>query len=322
MNAGLTTARVTALAVAPGGRGTAYAALVDRRLFKRVDGTWRRAHAGLNSEVEAVAVDPRQARHVYAGSGAVWSSVDGGEHWMESSLQDVPGRWPEGGRLSAVAVDPENSSTVYALATREATTGDGLRESHESLLFKSLDGGQTWPKFVTVRAVDAPAVPGEPVGPDVHPSPLAIDPRDPQVLYAGGRGVSKSSDGGMTWRRSGLGNTPVLALAIDSSQAKTLYAGTGAGVVKSTNAGATWQRLHGALDGARVGALAIDPEHHRTVFAGNDTSVFWTTDGGLTWHRFTHLPHRPFNALAVDRSAGLLYAGADGGGIFELKLGR
>jgi photosystem II stability/assembly factor-like uncharacterized protein len=322
MNAGLTTARVTALAVAPGGRGTAYAAVVDRRLFKRVDGTWRRAHAGLNSEVETVAVDPRHARNVYAGSGAVFSSVDGGEHWTESSLQDVPGRWPEGGRMTAVAVDPENSSTVYAIATREATTGDGLRESHESLLFKSLDGGQTWPKFVTVRAVDAPAVPGEPVGPDVHPSPLAIDPRDPQVLYAGGRGVSKSSDGGMTWRRSGLGNTPVLALAIDSSQAKTLYAGTEAGVVKSTNAGASWQRLHGALDGARVGALAIDPEHHRTVFAGTDNGVSWTTDGGLTWHRFTHLPHRPFNALAVDRSAGLLYAGADGGGIFELKLGR
>jgi photosystem II stability/assembly factor-like uncharacterized protein len=152
--------------------------------------------------------------------------------------------------------------------------------------------------------------------------PLVIDPRDPRVLYAGGRGVSKSSDGGLTWRRSGLGRTPVLAVAPDPSEAGTLYAGTNAGVLKSTNAGATWQRLHGTLDGARIRALAIDPRQHRTVFAGTESGVFWSTDGGLSWHRFTGLPLRPFHALAVDRSAGLLYAGADGGGIFELKLGR
>jgi photosystem II stability/assembly factor-like uncharacterized protein len=89
-------------------------------------------------------------------------------------------------------------------------------------------------------------------------------------------------------------------------------------VFKSSNAGATWQRLHGALDGVRVETLAVDPEDHRTVYAGTDRGVFWSTDGGLRWHRFTHLPDRPFDALAVDRSAGVLY----GGGVFELTLAR
>jgi photosystem II stability/assembly factor-like uncharacterized protein len=319
-NAGLTTARVSTLAVAPGSRA-AYAAVLGRGVFKRVDGTWRNANIAFTSDIVGltVAVDPRHPAKIYARKGdAVFRSANGGTTWSESPLTAPLG---EGVIQSAVAVDPKNSRTVYALAARDATTGDGLRESYESLVVKSFDGGRTWPKTVRVRAVDFPPAPAEFTG-DVHASLLAIDPHDPQVIYAGGRGVSKSSDGGATWRRSGLGRTPVLAVAVDPSEAGTLYAGTNAGLLKSTDAGATWRRLHGALDGARVGALAIDPEHHRTVFAGTDNGVFWTTDGGLTWHRFTHLPQRPLNALAVDRSAGLLYAGADGGGIFELKLDR
>ena len=170
--------------------------------------------------------------------------------------------------------------------------------------------------------MDVPAAPGDFAAPAVHTSLLAIDPRNPQVLYAGGRGVNKSSDGGLTWRKSGLGYTPVLALAVDPSEARVLYAGTNAGAFKSTDAGATWLPLRGALDGVRVEALAIDPDDHRTVFAGTDGGVFWSIDGGVHWHRFTHLPHRTFDALAVDRSAGLLYAGANGGGIYELELAR
>jgi photosystem II stability/assembly factor-like uncharacterized protein len=327
MNAGLTTARVPALAVAPGSRGPAYAAVLGRGIFTRVDGTWRPANAPVptdccvESVVDTVAVDPRHAANVYASTnGAVFRSANGGATWSESPL---PALFGDGVDVSALAVDPKNSRTVYALAARDATTGDGLRQSYESLVMKSMDGGRTWPTRARVRAVDFPAAPAGSAQSAGHvSSPLAIDPRDPRVLYAGGRGVSKSSDGGLTWRRSGLGRTPVLAVAADPSEAGTLYAGTNAGVLKSTNAGATWQRLHGPLDGARVRALAIDPRHHRTAFAGTESGVFWSTDGGLSWHRFTGLPHRPFRALAVDRSAGLLYAGADGGGIFELKLGR
>ena len=58
------------------------------------------------------------------------------------------------------------------------------------------------------------------------------------------------------------------------------------------------------------------------MIAGTDRGVFWSTDGGDRWRRFTHLPPRTFDALAVDRSAGLLYAGANGGGIYELNLAR
>ena len=156
----------------------------------------------------------------------------------------------------------------------------------------------------------------------VPAAPLAIAPLDPEVLYAGDLGVFKSVDGGVTWRNAGLDRRPVTALAVDPNDASIVYASTDAGLFKSTDAGSSWQRLRGALDGVLVEALAIDPKYQGTVYAGTDRGVFWSTDGGDSWRRFTHLPLRPFSAVAVDRAAGILYAGAYGGGIYELNLVR
>jgi hypothetical protein len=50
--------------------------------------------------------------------------------------------------------------------------------------------------------------------------------------------------------------------------------------------------------------------------------VFWTGDGGQSWRRFARLPVREFGTLAIDPAAGIVYAGANGGGIFELRLGQ
>ncbi|HET9012276.1 MAG TPA: hypothetical protein VFN38_10715, partial [Gemmatimonadaceae bacterium] len=160
MNAGLTTARVPALAVAPGSRGRAYAAVHGRGVFKRVDGTWRLASTlptdwFVDTVVNTVAVDPRHAANVYASTnGAFFRSANGGATWSESPL---PALFGDRDAVSALAVDPKNSRTVYALAVRDATTGDGLRQSYESLVMKSTDGGRTWPTRARVRAVDFPA---------------------------------------------------------------------------------------------------------------------------------------------------------------------
>ena len=48
-NAGLNGARVSALALAPGSPGTAYAAVDGRGVFKRADGRWRAVNTGLTN---------------------------------------------------------------------------------------------------------------------------------------------------------------------------------------------------------------------------------------------------------------------------------
>jgi photosystem II stability/assembly factor-like uncharacterized protein len=317
-NAGLNGARVSALALAPGSPGMAYAAVVGRGVFKRADGRWRAVNTGLgNSFVTAVAVDPQDAATVYAGTlGGIYKSTNGGANWR-ASLRAARHFRPDDSRVysaGALAVDPQHRTTVHTIT---ASLNDG--PAYESLIYRSQDGGRTWPSFSQVQAVRVPEALAD--QPDETP-PLAIDPLNPDTLYAGGLGVLRSVDGGKTWRQAGLPRSPVLALAVDPKETAVVYAGTDAGLSKSTNAGTTWQPLRGALDDVRVEALAIDPKYRRTVIAGTDQGVFWTTDGGDRWRHFTHLPRRTFDALAVDRSAGLLYAGANGGGIYELKLAR
>lgn len=92
-------------------------------------------------------------------------------------------------------------------------------------------------------------------------SRLAINPRNPNIIYAGTLGgVFKSVDGGAHWQaaNTGLANTFVRALAIDPVNANTLYAGTsgvpmgmttyeGSGVYKSTDGGAHWEDVTAGL---------------------------------------------------------------------------
>jgi photosystem II stability/assembly factor-like uncharacterized protein len=286
---------VSTLAVAPGQAGTAYAGVDHGGVFKRgSDGSWRAANTGLrNLGVHTLAVDPRAPANVYAGTDAgVFKSTDGGQSWQR--VRAARGRERS---ISALAVDPRHPHVVYAIAAEHG-------------VFKSTDAGTTW------RALEGGFGTSDDIG------ALALNPRNPEILYLGGVGLFKSKDGGTTWRTAGLTGTTVYEIAVDPEEPATLYAGTDAGLFTSTDAGASWQVLAGPLDGAHVEAVAIDPQRRRSVYAGTDSGVFKSANGGRSWRRFTHLPVRTFDALALDPTAGLVYAGAYGGGIYELAPGR
>jgi photosystem II stability/assembly factor-like uncharacterized protein len=151
-------------------------------------------------------------------------------------------------------------------------------------------------------------------------SAFAINPRNPQLVYAGsGSGVFKSTDGGASWQavNAGLTERYVFDLAIDQRHPATLYAATQSGVFKSTNAGRTWQQTTGLTRIATV-ALALDPRNSRVVYAATDEGVYKSGDAGASWRKVTTDPHaiRVF-ALALDpRQPATVYAGS-GGGVFK-----
>jgi photosystem II stability/assembly factor-like uncharacterized protein len=314
---GPTFAAVEALAIDPRNPGTAYVGIDHEGVFKRSpDGSWRAANTGLRDlGVHELAVDPREPANVYAGTdGGVYKSTDGGFSWRRLP---VPISYPE--TASALAIDPQDPETAYAITSADGgwAFGGGMATIYESRVFKSRDGGATWRASGEVQTLKVPAAPNEVPAKTVFGSRVAIDPLDPDTLYAGALGVLKSTDGGTTWRRTGLRRGDVDALVVDPEAPTTLYAGTDAGLFKSTDAGASWQAL---LADVRVGALAIHPEQRQTMYAGTDRGVFWTADGGQSWRRFTRLPVREFGPLAIDPAAGIVYAGAYGGGIYELNL--
>src|SRR5262245_10987823 len=105
-----------------------------------------------------------------AGWG-VWHSPDAGKSWLRHRKP-----FPLNSRIQALAVRPGEPR--------------GLVAAGDTGVFESRDGGASWARLGS--AGDLPTV-----------WSLAVDPRDPQTLFAGTRpaAVYRSRDGGATWKR-------------------------------------------------------------------------------------------------------------------------
>jgi photosystem II stability/assembly factor-like uncharacterized protein len=166
---------------------------------------------------------------------------------------------------------------------------------------------------------------------------VAIDPPNPSTIYAGlgdcsakAAGVFKSTDGGATWRSSGLEGQIIEAIAIDPKQSSTVYAGSS----KSTDGGATWNYLNTSLP---IGELTIDPVTPTTLYAisnglqcGDGQSIpdfSKTTDGGTTWKRIpdgrsffgaSSMALDPQNSTTLYAIGGNLFESTDGGSSWRI----
>jgi len=216
-----------------------------------------------------LALDPRDAAIIYAGtaSGVIRKSGAGG--WFLSSAGIS---FPT--RVQALVFDPTDSAIMYA--------GTDGQRAVAGMLYKSVDGGNRW-TATGLRDVDVYSV--------------AIDAQQPKNLYAGtSKGVYASSDGGATWsqRNNGLKTTTALAVAIDASGSANrgtpaatgpvLYLGTRQGeVYKSINGGNEW-RLVQTLN-APVTSVVVYARRSVTVFATTESGLFSSTDGGETWNQ-------------------------------------
>ncbi|MEJ2721855.1 MAG: hypothetical protein P8181_12060, partial [bacterium] len=156
-------------------------------------------------------------------------------------------------------------------------------------MHKSTDGGETWGDISSFSCYS-----------------FAIDPNDPDHLYAGNSGITyyspsgvySSRDGGATWSYTEfLDFYTVSALVVDPGDGDVVYAGTagdwdfsGDGVHKSTDGGETWEAVSTGFPYSNVNCLAIDPSNTSTIYAGTSGSgeysaagIWKSADGGATW---------------------------------------
>jgi photosystem II stability/assembly factor-like uncharacterized protein len=172
----------------------------------------------------------------FALAGIVFATQEG----SPSSPSGVPASYSPS--PSAIQVDPKRPNIVYTSAL-----GD---DTHEGGVFKSIDAGKTWSLADT--GLINPSSPTDSV--DLRVDALALDPRSPDVLYAGtGLGVFKTTDGAKTWTLASTGiefsvgvfnrmlEGFVYEIAIDPVHTSTVYATGRNGVWKSTDAGGTWR---------------------------------------------------------------------------------
>ncbi|HEY3381146.1 MAG TPA: hypothetical protein VGK32_05215 [Vicinamibacterales bacterium] len=156
---------------------------------------------------------------------------------------------------------------------------------------------------------------------------------DRLTVYAGtaGGGLWKSVDGGLQFKPIfDKYNQSIGAIAIDPSNPKTLWVGTGEtwvrnsvsvgdGVYRSTDGGENWSRL-GLADTERIARIIVHPKDASTVFVcatGHlyddhaDRGVYRTKDGGTSWDKVLYVaPDVGCGDLAMDpESPNTMYAG-------------
>lgn len=194
-----------------------------------------------------------------------------GSHGMLSANQwKAIGPFDLGGRVRSVVAHPTDGNTVWIGAA------DGG-------VWKSSDRGENWvPLMDDANAISMGA--------------LAVDPRNPDILYAGtgemssnvdsytGAGIMKTTNGGGTWRPVGLTNVGAFSrIIVHPGNSNLVFAGAtknNGGFYRSTDGGNTWSRTFEEA----VSDVTVDPQNQNRVWIGTMANgVYRSDDGGQTF---------------------------------------
>jgi len=268
-----------------GAMGSAWGDSQHRGVYKSTDGgnNWNKVlYVNQRTGIADLIADPNNPNKLFAamwdfrrtpwdmtsggpGSG-LYVSLDAGETWKKRTDEDG---LPKGdlGRIG-IAMSAANSDVVYALI-----------EAKENALYKSFDGGVTWKEHSTHENVG---------NRPFYYYELHADPTNENVVYSLWTYVSKSTDGGKTFK------------------------------VIADYGNAVHPDHH---------AFWISPDDSDFVLDGNDGGMNISRDGGDTWRFVENLPVGQFYHVDVDNDfpynvyGGMQDNGSWAGPGFVLKSG-
>ncbi len=231
--------------------------------------TWSSRAAGLPEEpVYTIALVPGREGRLYAGTlSGVWGTEDGGGSWRRLTV-DLPE-----GKVTSLLVDPTQPDTVIAGTWRQA--------------YRSDDGGKTWAGVFSGMVLDSEVfsltpIPGRPgeiwattcgwvyhtldrggqwerfkEGFEERRTPSFAALPDGKLLAGTVAGLHVSTDGGLTWKRTGDPALSIQAIAWHPKRPDRIFLGTeGSGVWVSDDAAASFHPASEGMANTRVSALA------------------------------------------------------------------
>ncbi|HYS54323.1 MAG TPA: hypothetical protein VER58_11235 [Thermoanaerobaculia bacterium] len=193
---------------------------------------------------------------------SVYRSTNGGLTWVryQSSGAVI-------GILNDIAVDPLDSSILYAAHARSCLTSC-IADSGG--VTKSSDGGRHWTALFKGVGIQQ----------------VFVDPFGSGTIYAVGTISRRSQNGGLTWTDlASPGGEAIFRMALDPVVPDVLYASTFQGFWRSDDRGDTWRQLGSPFAIFPAWSIAIDPIRRGVIVAGggNGFGVKRSMDGGQTW---------------------------------------
>lgn len=298
------------------GGAAPHAVFYGAGIFRLTEAGWQSTGAGPIARlgesdipvggVGLVAVDPADPQHLLANLGRkLGASRDGGKSWQ--LLLPEPVASPLNFNANAAVFAPGDPRRVYAAGILSV----GLGHGPEPTLYRSTDRGTTWTETNAFASLLA----------------LAVDPRDPDVLFAAAeRSFAVSRNGGRHWRPTGRGlptgfEIVPKALRIDPANPDRLLLANDHQVWQSLDHGASFLPFGQSFAADTIERLELDASGEylsvvrRGIFRYEPATGRWEPVGRrLPLRRFFGPflldPHRP----------GRLFAAVDGGGLLRLDL--
>ena len=139
-------------------------------------------------------------------------------------------------------------------------------------------------------------------------SPLAMDPSNPQILYAGYVNVFKNTNAGNgSWQKISDfgGNSKLQNLAVSPSNGNYVYASSHNAIYRTSNGGTSWDNL--SLPYGPVTSIEVDPQNPANIWVtiggfSDGTKVFYY-DGNDWLNISGNLPNVPTNAIRYQRNS-------------------
>jgi len=183
-------------------------------------------------------------------------TIDGGENWFKiaNGLPD------NGNTVGKLAIDPSNTSTLYA------GTGGGV--------YKTTDGGENWE--LTNLVNDGYIINYEILGSD----------KDEIIALSYGLHLIKTIDNGITWSKPEFlpneNNWDInkYSMSFNPNDKNTGYHGDGTNLFKTTDGGTTWVRTNNLLGCSGVKYHKFNSD---ILYAVDSNYGYISKDGGETW---------------------------------------
>jgi photosystem II stability/assembly factor-like uncharacterized protein len=254
---------------------TMYAACQQFNIFKSTSngavGSWNASLNGINTGdrvdfIPPLVMDLSNSQTLYFGTNRLYQTTNGASSWTAIS-PDLTGGDSFFGVLSAIAVAPNNSNTVYVgtMDNRvQVTTNAG---AGASATWTNVSAGLP-PRVVTHVAVD-PAI-----------STTAYATFSGFTGFGDSLGhVFKTTTGGSSWTdiSGNLPNAPVNFIVIVPDAPSTLFVATDVGVFYSTTGGTSWTSLVEGLPRVAVVGLTLQISS-RTLRASTHGRGAWDID--------------------------------------------